>query len=509
LAIFGRKKAAEEPQVSSNAVGGAGDGGDSNGGVVGTGESGFGQDPESAKRFFEHAKASDQVTNYEYAMYNWLRGMRFDPLDMAALESFVASALKFNASKKKLSKDTVKEFSGKDKLDKYLSALLAWSVNPADGVAGIRAAQAAVNLGVEEPAYWLAERALRAVNNDKPRKSLYLQLMKVFAALGSYDHAVKCGEAACNLDPTDGALAAEVKNFAARAAMSRGGYEKTGQEGGFRENIRNLDKQRELEDEDRIVKTEETVDRLIKKGEHDLKINPGDNPTLLKLVENLKLRGRPEDEKRAFELLNQAYERTKEFRFRQMAGDLKMRVARRKLESLRKRAEADPDDQDLRDKYEKFKDEVLQLEISEYKLRVDNYPTDLVLKYELGKREFQRGDYEQAIALFQKSQNESKHRVASRSYLGRAFLAIDWVDEAVQTFRDALQTHKNSEDQVGLELRYLLMTALEKKAEKDRDIEAAKEADKLASAIAIQQIGYRDVRERRDAIKKIISDIEG
>lgn len=502
MAIFGRKKTTDEPQAAAGGV----DDGSSNGGAVG---SGFTPDPDRAKAFFKHAKASDQVTNYEYAMYNWLRGMRFDPTDMGALESFVGSALKFNASKKKLSKDTIKEFSGKDPTDKYLSALLAWSIHPTDGVAATRAAQAGVNLGVEEPAYWLAERALRAVMADKPRKSLFLQLMKVFAALGAYEYAVKCGEAACSLDPTDGALAAEVKNFAARAAMSKGGYERAGQEGGFRENIRNLDKQRELEDEDKIVVTEETIDRLIKKGEHDLKINPGDNPTLVKLVDNLKKRGRPEDEKRAFELLNQAYARTKEFRFRQMAGDLKLRVAKRKLDALRKAVETNPDDAATREKYEKFKGEVLQLEIDEYKLRVENYPTDLVLKFELGKREFQRGDYEQAIGLFQKSQNESKHRVQSRSYLGRSFLAIDWVDEAVQTFRDALDVHKNSDDSTGLELRYLLMTALEKKAEKSRDLSAAQEADKLASAIAIQQIGYRDVRERRDAIKKLISEIEG
>ena len=45
---------------------------------------------------------------------------------------------------------------------------------------------------------------------------------------------------------------------------------------------------------------------------------------------------------------------------------------------------------------------------------------------------------------------------------------------------------------------------LQMKAEQDRDLAAAEEADKLSSAIAIQQISYRDIRDRRDAIKTLI-----
>jgi hypothetical protein len=33
------------------------------------------------------------------------------------------------------------------------------------------------------------------------------------------------------------------------------------------------------------------------------------------------------------------------------------------------------------------------------------------------------------------------------------------------------------------------------------------EADKLASSIAVQQITYRDIRVRRDAIKKLLGDL--
>jgi hypothetical protein len=61
---------------------------------------------------------------------------------------------------------------------------------------------------------------------------------------------------------------------------------------------------------------------------------------------------------------------------------------------------------------------------------------------------------------------------------------------------------------MGMSLRYGLLTSLQTKAEADRDLAVAEEADKLASAIAVQQFNFRDIRARRDALKKLISDLK-
>ena len=508
MALFGRKKdgADQRPHDTGSPhgdEGAKGKGRKSEDSAVGVSIS-----PDKARRFWEHARTADQTANYEYALQLWLRGLRFDPTDMTALESFVRSALEFNQSKngkKGPSRETIREFSGRDGVNPYLSALLTWATKPRDTAAIVRAAKAGAKLKIDEPTFWLAERAqtiLRA--ESKPRKSLCTQLMAVFAELDAFEKAVQCGEMAVLLDPTDGQLAASVKNLAAQAAMASGGYDEAGQEGGFRRNIRDLDRQRQLEDEDRIVKTDETIERMIKKVEHNLKLNPDDMPSLLKLVDLLKQRMAAGDEKRAFDLLNQAHARTKEFRFRQGAGEIKIRAARRKLVAKKETADAAPDDQQAQHAYKALADEFVTLEIAEYRLRIENYPTDLKLKFGLGKLFFAQGEHEDAIAMFQESQNESRHRVASRSFLGRSFLAIGWIDEAVQTLRDAMDVHKVHSDDTGLELRYFLLTALQMKAEQDRDLAAAEEADKLSSAIAIQQISYRDIRDRRDAIKTLI-----
>ena len=129
---------------------------------------------------------------------------------------------------------------------------------------------------------------------------------------------------------------------------------------------------------------------------------------------------------------------------------------------------AGADDQTAQQGYKERADGFVTLEIGEYRLRIENYPTDLKLKFGLGKLFFEQGEHEDAIAMFQESQNESRHRVASRSFLGRSFLAIGWIDEAVQTLRDAMDVHKVHSDDTGLELRYFLLTALQMKAEQGR-----------------------------------------
>jgi hypothetical protein len=61
---------------------------------------------------------------------------------------------------------------------------------------------------------------------------------------------------------------------------------------------------------------------------------------------------------------------------------------------------------------------------------------------------------------------------------------------------------------LGMEMRYFLMCALADKAKAAGDVDAAEEADKLAAGIAIQKFNYRDIRDRRTAIKALIDELK-
>jgi hypothetical protein len=94
--------------------------------------------------------------------------------------------------------------------------------------------------------------------------------------------------------------------------------------------------------------------------------------------------------------------------------------------------------------------------------------------------------------------------------LAECFLKIEWLDEAIQTYRRAIEVHgEMGSPNVLLELRYGLVIALQEKAGKERDTESAIEGFRLASTIAIQQISYKDVRIRREKLKALVGELGG
>lgn len=514
MALFGRKKGddgdREPPAGGGGGAAGNGDGKDS--GAGGNGQMGQpAYSADKASRFFAHAQTVHDATNYEYAMQLWLNGLRQDPTSMKGLESFFKSAAAFLADSggKGPGKETLRLFEGKGDLEKFLTSLLNWGMKPTDPLLAVRATEAAAKLGLPEQTYWLGDRALDKIALEKkPRKELYIKLIEIFSKVGAYDKAVEAGEAAVRLDPSDGKLAAEVRNLSAQMTMSQGGYDQSGEAGGFRKNIRDLDKQRHLEDAERIVKTEETIDRLIKADEEEYARRPEDPSTINKYAGHLMERGRPEDEKRALEVLAKGFETTKQFRFRQMRGDLILRKANRKLQQYKDAAVKEPGNAVAQSRAKQAQAEYARMELEEYKQRVEAYPTDLGLKFELGKRYFEVGDVDNAIPLFQESQHDARRRVESQNYLAQAFQKIDYIDEAINTYHHAREAHKSDTDETGMSLAYGLMTALLLKAERERELPVAEEADKLASLIAIKKFDYRDIRAKRDAIKKLMAEIK-
>lgn len=496
MALFGKSKdkqgeAPEDPVKDKNA---------------------FAPNEAKAQRFFDHARNIQDTTNYEYAMTLWLQGLRQDPTSMTGLEKFCEACLLYrnkNPKAKGPTKDQAREFGGKGTLEKYLAALLQWGAKGFVWNEALKAMEYASRLDLNEPAYFIGSRALALMANDpKAKKEHYVTLMKLFDACGGHDKAAVAGERAIQLDPTDGKLEAQVKNMSAMATMSRSGFDETGTSGGFRKNIRSSKAQQELEEEDRIVKTEEVQDRIVAKAQADYESRPTDIHAIQKLAKSLMERGQPEDEAAAYKILIKAFEDTQTYRFKQLAGDIKMRVARRKLAQVKKAADAKPNDAALREKFEKAKRQVIEAEIAEYTERVAAIPTDVHLKYELGRRHFELEHYDQAIEQFQQAQGTPGIAVKVLNFLGQSFVHMGWLDEAISSFRNGIEKVETDTSDIGLQLRYGLMDALDRKAREQNDLEAAEEAFKLASSIAIQQINYKDIRDRRASIQEHVKELK-
>lgn len=465
---------------------------------------------EKAARFFDRAQPLHDATNFGYAMNMWIRGLRFDPTSMRGLEGFFTSSASFFAEHPKGEKEesfrsTLKDVSGRTTVDKFLTALMNWSAHPTDPSYGVRAMELASELGLGESATWAAERVVSLAMKDKPpRKEHFVAAMEVFKKFDKFERAVQAGEVAVRMDPTDGRLAADIKNLSAEWTTKRGGFEETGREGGFRANIRDADKQKQLEEKDRLTTTEEGLDRQVASATADYEVNTNDRPNAIKLIDTLLKRGKPEDEERATKIANEWFAKSKEYRFREYADNIRVRQLRRRAAKLKAEAEKSADGE-AKQTYMQAVKEFLKAEILSLEGQVEAYPTDLSRKFELAQRYYKVGRHEEAIPLLQECKADIKNRAKVLFYLGLAFQKIGYVDEAIDTIRQARQSLAGGDEQSEMELSYGLMEALLARAVEQNSLPDAEEAGKLQSAIAIQNINFKDVKAKREEIRALIT----
>jgi tetratricopeptide (TPR) repeat protein len=135
----------------------------------------------------------------------------------------------------------------------------------------------------------------------------------------------------------------------------------------------------------------------------------------------------------------------------------------------------------------------LEFELNEYRDWAENYPTDLTFRFEMAKRLFALGRYDEAIPEFQLATNDPKHRAESSIWLGKSFYEAGFYEEAAQILESSINEYVGRNDEKSKLLFYWRGRALEAM----NDIEAAL---KHFSQVAQWQFGYEDVQTR---IKKL------
>jgi len=124
-------------------------------------------------------------------------------------------------------------------------------------------------------------------------------------------------------------------------------------------------------------------------------------------------------------------------------------------------------------------------QIAECQKRAEKFPTDLQIRFEMGQLYFNAGKTSEAIAEFQKAQNNPHRRVAAMSYLAQCFARKKMNDLAARTLQNAIK-EKPVLDEEKKELIYHLGTVFEAMEKKDEAIEQFKLIYELDSS-------YKDV----------------
>ncbi len=455
-------------------------------------------DPNAGKgkAFFERASEIAETGNWDYAIEIYLEGINREPLNVEDGHTplrEVSMNRKVQGGKAPGLMDKLKHRQGKDALENLSNACYLLSKEPGSLTYMGQVLGAARDLGATELISWIAGILLdsqkQADRQDSGIRKDARILMNVAMALKDiqeYERAIVACDMLVKMKPNDGNLHNLLGDLSAQYTIHKGKY---GQEGDFTKGVQNLDEQNELIQKDMLTQGKEYVESQIAKARQDYIANPTVPGKVNAFVDALLKIEEEASETEAIEALTKANEATGAYQFKLRVGDIKIRQMTRRFRQLVKSGDKDGAKQQMKDQ--------LLFELTEYSERAINYPTDLGIKFELGRRQFLARQYDEAIGSFQQAQRDAKRHVSALNYLGQCFSAKGLYREAANTFTKVLDTSM-SEDRKK-DIRYNLGDAYVKLGE------FAKAREEF-STVAQMDYGYKDVSKRLEQVNAEIGE---
>ena len=342
--------------------------------------------------------------------------------------------------------------------------------------------EAAMALELPRTAFLSYEVLLRNSPNDK---QLAIDFARVSSEAGDTRMAEKILSDMLRANPHDGELNQALKDLSARKTLDEGGYAALeGGKGSYRDILKNKKEAVLLEQEKRAVKDEDVNDRLIRDYETRLEKEPNN----LKYVRSL---AEIYTEKKQFDKAMELYDRVKNS---EMGNDptLEQAIARTKVKQFDFQIEQiNPFAPDHAAQVEQLKAQKLEFQVAECQRRVEKYPTDLSIRYEMGALYFQIGKITEAISEFQKARQNPNKKLAAMNYLAKCYAQKKMYDFAARALVEAIK-EKLVLDEEKKEMMYNLGNVYESMGKKDEALEQYKLIYEVDS-------GYKDVAAKVEA----------
>ncbi len=135
------------------------------------------------------------------------------------------------------------------------------------------------------------------------------------------------------------------------------------------------------------------------------------------------------------------------------------------------------------------KKQLLDLEISEYRIRVERQPTDMGHRFNLAKNLLTAGEVDGAAAEFQRTVNDPRLRKTSHRGLAICFSRRNLLDLAIQQYKLFLPLVEDEQSDEAKDGRYQLAKLLE---DRGQTAEAIAEFEKLVSL----DLSFKDAAQR-------------
>lgn len=360
--------------------------------------------------------------------------------------------------------------------------LLCQNPLDADNIeAAVKAAEAA---GKADHAAISIEAAYECSNKDP---SLLERVATYYTMAKRWDKARDAYQKLSEMKPGDQRVMQLLKNAEAQATMNAGWTETAGKKGGFQNLIANKEQAAKLDAANKAVVTGDDAEILIQEKLKQIEAEPK-NMNARRALARIYIQGKRYYE--AIDVLQQAIEvsGTMDPELDRMLSQTKVQYYDQQIDALR----ANGQEEDAVN----MEGEKNQFVFDDLAARVERYPNDLHLRFELGKQYFTYGYYDDALTHLQLAQKSPKDRLWALYYLAMCFLSQGQTDMGVmqlETARDALPTMDDLKKKVVYQLGLCAESAgdLQKAYQYYKDVYSA-------------DVGFEDLSERMLAVSQAL-----
>ena len=446
----------------------------------------------------------------EFHRANWLKAMSAMQLKnpgytIQLLQTILKSYPDFMAARQLARKAAVAKTGGKKSLfsTASFSAMKIQSQIKKDPLAAIEATEKALeneprnpqlNQILKEAALAaklpeLAAFALETIIEGSPKdvKTLH-ELARHHLQFGNPTEAVNLYQKIVDITPNDMAAIKGAKDASASASMQSGGWEK--EETTYRDLIKNKEQAVALEQQSRVVRSDEMIENLLAEFHAKAEAEPGNIDTSRRIAE---LYEQKEDWDSAASWFSYAaaLSNNSDTALVRKATDLQIRQFGIAISSREQYIAANPGTPESDTYAAELLDLLKQkaeLALEFARSRVQQNPTDLQFRFELGELLAELELWQEAIPELQKARQNPNVRTRAMCLLGRCFTARGMLDLAAKTLSDAV-AELLVMDPVKKDVVYNLGLVYGKMEQNEKSLDCMKQIYEV-------DYGYRDVAAR-------------
>jgi tetratricopeptide (TPR) repeat protein len=342
----------------------------------------------------------------------------------------------------------------------------------------------------------IAAFALETIIESNPKDTKVMhELGHLYLQMGDSEKAVKVFIRITEINPADLEALKMSKDASAVATMKTGGWE-TAKD--YRDLIKDKDQAASLEQQNRVVRSLEMIDRQIGEVYAQWEQNQSGVDLSRKLARLWEDRFDMEQDDSSLEGTIYYYAHINQLTAASDPGvvrklsDFSLRQLDRRIRALEdwfaSGGDQHPEAPQYQDELQALKIQRAEMLISEARKRVERNPTDLQLRFELGEALVVAGEYTEAIAELQRARQNPNVRLRAMNLLGQCYTEKSMLDLAVKQFKDAA-SEMIAMDVTKKEIVYKLGLVYEKMDRREDSLSCMKEIYEV-------DYGYQDVAKR-------------